>query len=123
MRKLLNIFLTYQTNIFSISVTDNIEDVFICGKCHVNFNDLNLFLTHRLTCLIDQRSNSTNITRDIDEIMTDVTRTTASAFLIDDCSNEFDLLFSSPVGQVDQIINKNVSNFQYKKKQMKIFIF
>jgi hypothetical protein len=47
--------------------------------------------------------------------MTDVTRTTASAFLIDDCSNEFDLLFSSPVGQVDQIINKNVSNCNAKK--------
>ncbi|UJR12751.1 hypothetical protein I4U23_016925 [Adineta vaga] len=37
--------------------TTNSEDLFICGKCHINFTDLNTFLTHRSTCVNEQPIN------------------------------------------------------------------
>lgn len=111
-------------------ITNNTEDLFICGKCHINFNDLNLFLTHRSTCNIPQLTNLyplTNTTstdlleRELNAIIEDVSlnvpppprrTTTAENLLCDNVSttNEFDLLFSEPVEQHSVLNEPNTYN-------------
>ncbi|CAF0810390.1 unnamed protein product [Rotaria sordida] len=111
-------------------ISDNTEDLFICGKCRTNFTDLNTFLTHRSTCNIQQSSNlfplsnnssSILLEKELDAIIQDVSLTISSTPNFFDESihtevsptNEFDLLFSQPVEQNtihNEIINTNVSN-------------
>ncbi|CAF1132149.1 unnamed protein product [Adineta ricciae] len=96
--------------------TTNAEDLFICGKCRMNFTDLNLFLTHRSTCIGQQSANlfqlpnnpPTNLLeRELDAIIEDVSLSIPSNSNLFyptmqheiPSTNEFDLLFSQPVEQ------------------------
>ena len=94
-------------------MADNTGDLFICGKCHTNFTELNLFLTHRSTCHVQTpltdlfplvNSPSTALLEgELDAIIQDVSLTmppTTNLFYSDGpTTNEFDLLFSQPVEQ------------------------
>jgi hypothetical protein len=101
-------------------VTDPIEDLFICGKCHTNFTDLNQFLTHRTTCNIQSLTNLFPLSNspsaallegELDAIIEDVSLSipTSRNLFYEEVStpNEFDLLFSQPVEQ-NTIVNANI---------------
>lgn len=107
--------------------SNNVEDLFICGKCHANFTDLNIFLTHRSTCQGQQTTNlfhlsnnqsSTLLTGELDAIIQDVSLAIPSTTILFyepiqtevPSTNEFDLLFSQPVEQNVETINSNISN-------------
>jgi hypothetical protein len=104
-------------------VTDNTQDLFICGRCHTNFLDLNLFLTHRSTCNAQTITNLYPISTspstallegELDAIIQDVSLTmpTSSNLFYEEVSttNEFDLLFSQPV-QSDSNISERKEDF------------
>jgi hypothetical protein len=93
-------------------MTNPIEDLFICGKCHTNFTDLNQFLTHRTTCHIQSIGNlfpmpnspsAALLEGELDAIIEDVALTipTSTNLFYEETptNNEFDLLFSQPVEQ------------------------
>ena len=87
------------------------EDLFICGKCRNQFNDLNLFLVHRSTCSIPNPSEMLNVCplgpsspsaallcSELDAILRDVDTTTTTeteVFYPPNNSNSFDELFPS----------------------------
>lgn len=115
-------------------VANNTEDLFICGKCHTNFNDLNVFLTHRSSCNIQQLTNlyplpnspSTGLLeRELDAIIQDVSlnipSTTSTVptsgnlyYEESPTTNEFDLLFSQPVEQ-DPVLNETINTNIYNR--------
>ena len=97
--------------------SSNTDDLFICGKCRVSFTDLAVFLTHRSTCNGDQAFellpaptsvSSSLLASELDAIIQDVClpiSPTANIFYEATHSdmtptNDFDLLFSSPVEQL-----------------------
>ncbi|CAF1413781.1 unnamed protein product [Adineta steineri] len=106
--------------------SNNTDDLFICGKCRMNFTDLNIFLTHRSTCIGQQTTNlfhpsSDILEHELDAIIEDVSlcipQTTSLYYhpLDSDIqsTNEFDLLFSQPVEHNtinNEILNSNVSS-------------
>ena len=104
-------------------MADNTGDLFICGKCHANFTDLNLFLTHRSSCTVQTltelfplpTSPSTALLEgELDAIIQDVSLTippTTNLFYTDGSNtNEFDLLFSQPVEQTPTMTQNIVDN-------------
>ncbi len=110
-------------------VTDNTEDLFICGKCHTNFTDLNIFLTHRSNCNIQQLTNlfplsnsssTTLLEGELDAIIQDVSlNIPTSSNLFDEevqSANAFDLLFSQPVQQ-GNIINETINSYVNDNKE------
>ena len=95
----------------------NTDDLFICGKCRASFTDLTVFLTHRTSCngetafdLLPAPTSvsSSLLTSEMDAIIQDVClpiSPTANIFYEATHSdmtptNDFDLLFSSPVEQL-----------------------
>lgn len=114
-------------------MSDNtIGDLFICGKCHANFTDLNLFLTHRTDCNTQTTSHIYATTTDflqgeLDAIIQDVSMTIPrstnmyyeqpsvevqpppSTIATTNVDNNFDLLFSQPVQQ-DTRDNLSIEN-------------
>jgi len=109
-------------------VTDNtIDDLFICGKCHANFTDLNLFLAHRTNCNIQITSHIYATTADLlqgelDSIIHDVSMAIPSSTdLFYDQSTQvqeqqqqqqptFDLLFSQQPVQEDKHEDLTIEN-------------
>lgn len=120
-------------------MTTNAEDLFICGKCQANFNDLNCFLSHRSNCngekLLNLFSLSTTnpttalLVDEIDSFIEDVdlslpttttvietTPTTDGSNLFyatnnteNGPPNDFDILFTTPVEQMTANVNENTS--------------
>lgn len=94
-----------------MATKNGIEDLFICGRCHMNYTDLTLFLQHRSTCLGRQTSSSNLFDAIIKE------NSSNSELLHENPSNEFDLLFSSPVDQI--VINhETMSNSEITSTTM-----
>ncbi|CAF1040762.1 unnamed protein product [Adineta ricciae] len=70
------------------------EDLFICGKCHTNFTDLNIFLTHRSTCVDEQPT-----------ILCPISSCPLTAFLSADLETLVDDITSDlPLTSVEQMI-------------------
>lgn len=87
-------------------VNESIEDLFICGKCQRHFVDLNIFLDHRSVCRSGKSNSEMNFqVSHLDSIVDE------------NPSNEFDLLFSMPVGQM--ILNSEVSSSPSSFSNMK----
>lgn len=124
--------------IWTYLVADNTGDLFICGKCHANFTDLNRFLTHRSTCNVQNltelfplvTSPSTALLEgELDAIIQDVSLTipaSTNLFYTDvPPTNEFDLLFSQPVEQTPTITqnlidHKNDLSIETSMSQMSL---
>ena len=101
------------------------EDLFICGKCHGKFTDLNVFLTHRPNCNGEQVLNIYSLPIDstfavgeiesfIENVDTSNTEEPSELFystvtMERTPSNEFDLLFTTPVEQMTINTNENSS--------------
>ena len=86
-----------------MSTIANAEDLFICGKCHGTFTDLELFLTHRSACpsLTLLNNELEAIIRDVDLSTPSTTNLFYESNLTETVSpNDFDLLFTSPVEQI-----------------------
>ncbi|CAF1338979.1 unnamed protein product [Rotaria sordida] len=106
--------------------TTNSEDLFICGKCHANFTDLNIFLTHRSICVSEQRTNLCPITSCplstlvsgeletfIDDISPNLPSTSDSLYESNPSGTEIDLLSPTSVEQVitsNETVDRNISD-------------
>mgnify|MGYP002379062008 FL=1 len=81
------------------------DDLFICGKCHTNFTDLNIFLTHRSTCADQQTTNlcpisscplSTLVSSDFETLVEDISSNLLSPSISTDirqcpvCNEQFE---------------------------------
>lgn len=109
-----------------ISDTSNSEDLFICGKCHTNFIDLNIFLNHRSTCVNQQPTNlcpisscplTALLSADLETLGEDISSslppTSDTVYESNPSGTEINLLSPAPAEQPstsDEIIHGNISD-------------